>query len=321
MNANALRGHRFERLEQSYAPDQTILYALGLGLGLDPLDQRDLDYLIESRAKILPTFAATLASPGMWIRDPAFGVDFARLVHAEQAMDFHHPLPPSASVVATPHITRLYDRGPGRGAVVIVEREIADATSEVVYASARQTLLLRGDGGFGGPPPPTDVPSSPGRAADDELVVRVSPRAALLYRLSGDRNPLHCDPNVAAQAGFERPILHGLATYGMVGTALMRVFDADLLSLRCRFAGVVYPGDQICFRFWQSRDEVVFTASVGDRVVLDRGVASLAPASCRSAEELPSHREFDRSVRIGDVVHSQAARARNVNGERTLRSP
>ena len=286
----ALLGHRFERLEQSYTADQAILYALGVGLGVDPLDESDLDYLIESRCKTLPTFAATLASPGMWIRDPAFGVDFARLVHAEQAMDFHCPLPPAAKVNATPRVAGLYDRGQGRGAVLVVEREIADADSEVVYATARQTLLLRGDGGFGGPRPPVDVQPRAEGPADHMLAVQTSPRAALVYRLSGDRNPLHYDPAFAAQAGMDRPILHGLATYGMAGRALIRVFEADLLSLRCRFAGIVYPGDHISFRFWKTGGEVRFDASVNDRTVLDRGVARLAivenPAGCTRSTSL-----------------------------------
>ena len=282
LNPDALRDHRFERLEHSYTPDQTILYALGVGLGSDPLAARDLDYLIETRRKVLPTFAATLASPGMWITDSAFGVDFARLVHVEQAMDFHLPLPPSANVCSTPRIAGLFDRGADRGAVLVVERVIADVASKVVYATVRQTLLLRGDGGFGGPPPPIDSLTEPEGPADHEGEVRVSSRAALIYRLSGDRNPLHYDSDFAARAGMKRPILHGLATYGMVGCALIQSFEADLLSLSCRFAGVVYPGDAICFRFWQFADEVRFNARVRDRMVLDRGVARLAPSSNRA---------------------------------------
>ena len=275
LNADALQSHRFERLEQSYMPDQTILYALGVGLGSDPTDEFDLDFLIESRGKILPTYAATLASPGMWIRDPAFGVDFTRLVHSQQAMTFHHRLPASATVCATPRIAGLFDRGSERGAVVVIERQIADAETGIVYATASQTLLLRGDGGFGGAPPPFDAQVLPERRPDREVAIKVSSRAALIYRLSGDRNPLHCEPDFARQAGMERPIMHGLAIYGMAGQAIIRTFGATLESLSCRFAGIVYPGDQLRFQFWIAGSDVKFIASVGERLVLDRGVSRM----------------------------------------------
>ena len=277
INVDELGRHSFAKLEQSYGSDQTIIYALGIGLGQNPLDGSDLDYLIEGSGKVLQTFAATLASPSMWLRDPKFGINFARLVHGEQDMDFSAPLPPAARVTATPRISGIFDRGAGKGALVIVEREIADADSKVIYATARQTLLLRDDGGFGGAPPPTSVAPQPDGPADCEVVVDVSPRAALIYRLSGDRNPLHSDPEFARSAGVERPILHGLATYGMAGRALTRAFGAELSSLRCRFSGIVYPGDQIRFNFWRADSDVRFIASVGERVVLDRGLAVILP--------------------------------------------
>jgi acyl dehydratase len=276
LDAAAILSHRFDPIEQGYSGREAILYALGVGLGSDPLDESDLDYLLEDRAKVLPTFAATLASPGMWIRDRAFGVDFAKLVHAEQAMTFESPLPPAARVVATPRVTGLFDRGQGRGAVLVVERDIADATSGALFARVTQTLLLRGDGGFGGDPPPRSSDAAPGDPPDSEQTLRVSPRAALIYRLSGDLNPLHGDPAFAARAGFQRPILHGLATYGMAARALERQSGGELASLSCRFAGVVYPGDEIRLKTWRATDrEVRFAASVGDRPVLDRGVARL----------------------------------------------
>jgi len=276
IDADAVWNHSFPAIEQTYTARDVVLYALGIGLGQDPLDQGDLDYLIETRTSVLPTFAATLASPGLWIRDPVFGVDFARLVHAEQAMVFHHALPPKTTVVATPRVSALHDRGAGRGAVLVVERDITDVSSGTRYATARQTLLLRGDGGFGGPPTPASrTATPPERVPDAAANIPVSPRAALIYRLSGDWNPLHCDPDFAADAGFARPILHGLASYGMAAHATMRAFDADLASFTCRFAGVVYPGDELAFSFWREGEIVLFTASSAGRTVLDRGVATL----------------------------------------------
>lgn len=272
LNPAALLDYRFAAIEQSYTARDAILYALGIGLGTDPLDRDDLDYLLESRLKLLPTFAATLSSPGMWIRDPALGVDFARLVHVEQDVTFHRALPTSATVSATPRIASLTDRGPGKGAVVVVEREIV--ADDLLLATVRQSLLLRGDGGFGGPPADRAVNLTvPQRPADHRLEVPISPRAALIYRLSGDWNPLHADPDYARSAGFERPILHGLASYGIAGRAIMRATGRTLKRLACRFAGIIVPGDRLDLSLWQESDRILFEASVGERRVLDRGLA------------------------------------------------
>lgn len=277
IQADTLLHHRFDTITQTYAPRDTILYALGIGLGADPLDEGDLDYLLEARARVLPSFAVTLASPGMWIRDPAFGVDFARLVHVEQEALFHCPLPPSGTVTARPRVAGLYDRGAGKGAVLVVEREIVDPDNPgSPYATIRQTLLLRGDGGFGGSPPPAvAVAAPPDRLADHQLAVPISPRAALIYRLVADLNPLHADPAFARKAGFERPILHGLASYGMAGRAVMRATGHGLASLSCRFAGIVMPGDIMTLSLWREGKDAYFQAHVGDRLVLDRGFARL----------------------------------------------
>lgn len=270
-----LLAHRFPELRQDYDARDAILYALGLGLGSDPLDEADLDYLIETRLKLLPTFAVTLASPGMWIRDPSFGVTFTQLVHVEQDAIFHRPLPLSAEVRATPRVASLHDRGPGKGAILVIEREIAEMSREPL-ATVRQTLLLRGDGGYGGQPPDPVAPAAlPSRAPDYQLVIPISRRAALIYRLSGDWNPLHADPASAQAAGFDRPILHGLATYGIAGHAISRATGRALTRLACRFTGIVLPGDELTVAAWIEGDDVRFEAHVGERRVLDRGLAVL----------------------------------------------
>lgn len=277
IQADILRAHEFAPITQDYTQRDTILYALGLGLGADPLDEGDLDYLLETRGRVLPTFAVTLASPGMWIRDPRFGVDFTKLVHMGQEAVFHRPLPLNAKVTATPRIAGLYDRGPGRGAALVVERQVADPDQPAdPFTTIRQTLLLRGDGGFGGPLLPAgDMPPPPGRDPDQGMTVAISPRAALIYRLVADLNPLHADPAFARAAGFDRPILHGLASYGIAGRALMRVTGAGLAALSCRFAGIVMPGDPLRLSLWREGLDVHFQAHVGDRLVLDRGLARL----------------------------------------------
>jgi acyl dehydratase len=269
-----LLAHRFPEIRHRYVERDAILYALGIGLGADPLDQDDLAYLIETKLSVLPTMAVTLASPGMWVRDPALGIDWVRLVHAEQAATFHAALPPSAEVISAARVASLADRGEGKGAVLVLEREIRDAQSAIHYCTLRQTLLLRGDGGYGGPPPaPTAVASPPARAADYRLSALISPRAALIYRLSGDWNPLHADPAVARKAGFDRPILHGLASYGIAGRAVTKAAGVRLGSLAVRFAGVVYPGDTLEFTVWREAGKIFFEGHVGDRRVLDRAYA------------------------------------------------
>src|SRR5271169_4636251 len=253
LQPDRLLTHRFGEISQSYSPRDAILYTLGVGLGQNPCDREDLGYLLETNLRILPTFAVTLASPGMWAAAPEFGVDFAKLVHYEQAAWFHAPLPPAADVVARARVVSLTDRGAGRGAVLVLEREIFDAAGEAHYCTLQQTLLLRGDGGFGGRPPAHTPSLIPDREPDQLAAISSSPRAALIYRLSGDRNPLHADPEFARRAGFERPILHGLASYAMAAVAVARArghSPDQVRALQCRFAGVVFPGDVIDFRIW-----------------------------------------------------------------------
>ena len=271
-----LLNHRFAEIRHSYDRRDAILYALGLGLGEDPCNRGDLRYLLETDLAVLPTFAVTLASPGMWIAAPEFGVDFAKLVHAEQAARFHAPLLPAAEVVGRAKVIALHDRGPGRGAVLVLERSIHGPTG-VLYCTLRQTLLLRGDGGYGGAAPPTAPSLIPDRPADADVRVQVSLRAALIYRLSGDKNPLHIDPDAARRAGFDRPILHGLASYGMAAIAAAGAngrAPVDVTAIQCRFSGVVFPGDLIDFKIWKGEGKAMFQAFVGDRKVLDQGLVS-----------------------------------------------
>ena len=273
---DALLSHDFGKTPHAYAPRDAILYALGIGLGRDPLDETDLAFMDETDLSVLPTYAVTLASPGMWMRDPRFGIDFARLVHMAQEAWFESPLPPAGRIIGTARVHSVSDRGVGKGAVMVVERRIADAQSGALHCRLHQTLLLRGDGGFGGPPPahPTgfDYATEPGQRTS----FATSPRSALIYRLSGDWNPLHLKPDFAARAGFERPILHGLASYGIAGWAVSRALGMDpqaLSRLACRFSGIVTPGDTIDFAIWHENGKAHFRAFVNERKVLDGGTA------------------------------------------------
>jgi acyl dehydratase len=278
IRSDRLLAHGFPDMRQQYAKRDAILYALGVGLGCDPSSATDLDFLLEDRLRVLPTFAVTLGSLGMWIRNPEFGVDFAKLVHYEQAAEFYTLLPPEAEIVSHAHVRSVYDRGEGKGAVVVLEREVRDATREATYCRLSQTLLLRADGGFGGDAPPRRSSIIPEREPDMSTSFAVDPRAALIYRLSGDWNPLHADPNAARRGGFDRPILHGLATYAIAGITVARTLGrspGDIGALDCRFSGVVYPGDALSFKIWRSGEGGVFQAYVGERRVLDQGYLRL----------------------------------------------
>lgn len=278
INPAAILDYDFGAPEQAYDARDVILYALGLGLGGDSLDRGQLQFLDERALAVLPTFAVTLCTPGMWIRDPALGVDFGKLVHSAQLAEFPNPLPPAAHVRGSAKVLSLTDRGEGRGAVLVLERRIADAQTGRLYCRLEQTLLLRGDGGFGGAPAPRTDAALPATAPDGMINIMTSQRAALIYRLSGDWNPLHFDPEFAAQAGFPRPILHGLASYGMAGIAVSRVLGRDaaaIATLACRFSGIVLPGDELTYAVWRDgADSAAFSCHVGDRKVLDCGTIS-----------------------------------------------
>jgi acyl dehydratase len=276
-SAERLLAHTFAPVRHTYAARDVILYALGVGLGQDPLKETDLAFLLEDRLAPLPTFAVTLGSPGLWVKAPELEIDWVRLVHAGQEALFHAPLPPNGDVVGESRIREVADRGAHAGAVVVVERRIKDARTDAPLCTLAQTLLLRGNGGFGGQAPLRARESAPDSPPDFETHASTSSRAALIYRLSGDMNPLHADPSVAARAGFERPILHGLASYGLAGVTVARALGrspAEIASLSTRFAGVVYPGDTLTFSIWRTENGALFRARCGERMALDGGVMS-----------------------------------------------
>jgi acyl dehydratase len=276
-----LRNWDFGEQRQSYDTRDAILYALGVGLPISPGENADLDFLVEDRLRVLPSFAVTLATPGMWPKIPALEVDWVKVLHMAHAARFHRPLPREASVLSRATVTELYDRGADKGGVCILQRQVTDAADGTLYCTIDQTVALRGNGGFDGDQMPKAArPEMPARAPDHVEGVETSERAALIYRLSGDYNPLHADHAVARKAGYDRPILHGLASYGTVCAVVLRAFcgrdPARLQSLSLRFAGVVMPGDRLDFACWKEGGQVLFEAKVGDRVVMDQGVAEIA---------------------------------------------
>jgi acyl dehydratase len=279
-----LRNWPFPEVEQSYAARDSILYALGLGLGADPVDERQLRFVYEEGLRALPTMAAVLAYPGFWIKDPATGVDWKRVLHGEQGLVIHRPLPAAATVTGRTVIDAIVDKGPGRGALLYAHRDVRDKESGELLCSVSSTAFLRGDGGFGGPSGPTrPAHALPDRAPDIAVDLPTLPQAALIYRLSGDYNPLHADPAVAKAAGFPRPILHGLCTYGVAGHALLRELcgydPARLRRMDVRFSAPVFPGETIRTEIWQeSAGRAGFRCRVVERdvVVINNGYAEVA---------------------------------------------
>lgn len=279
-----LMGWKFADSVQSYAKRDTMLYALGLGLGADQNDERQLRYVYEDGLQALPTMAVVLGGSGNWLRDPASGVDYLKVVHGEQWLALHQPLPAEGAVVGRSRIIAVIDKGANKGAVIYVERKLFEQTTGAPLATLTMSTFARGNGGFGGPasgptPPLHAVPEgAPPRSCD--LVTL--PRQALLYRLSGDYNPLHADPRVARAAGFPMPILHGLCTYGVAGHAIIKTccdYDASrLVSLQVRFSAPVFPGETIRTEMWQDGRVVSFRCRVLERdvVVLSNGRAEIA---------------------------------------------
>lgn len=287
MNYEKTKAWRSEPVRHAYTEKDTMLYALGLGVGSDPVDTRHLRYVYEKDLKALPTMAAVLASPGAWMRESELSIDFLRLVHGEQSLVLHAPMPVRATVLGQSRVTRIVDKGEGKGAILHVEKVLTDEADGRLLATVEQVLFLRGDGGFskgaGADEPAERAPALPERAPDVILELPIRPEAALIYRLSGDTNPLHADPEVAQRAGFARPILHGLCTWGRVAHAVIEeACDDDparLSTFRARLSAPVYPGETLVVSLWRENDgRVAFQARVQERdvIVLDQGWATVA---------------------------------------------
>jgi acyl dehydratase len=264
-------------IRQTLRWQDTALYNFSIGLGQDPMDKAQLDFLYEPRLKAMPSMAVVLGYPGFWIRDPGTGVDWVKVVHGEQSLILHKPLPSEGELVGVSRVTGIVDRGAGKGAMVYSSREVRDAAGELL-ATLEMTTFARGDGGFGGPTGPVKAPHpEPEGAPDITLDLPTRPEAAIVYRLNGDLNPLHIDPDIAKAAGFERPILHGLCTFGVVCHALMRSLcdydPARFGRMDLRFSSPVFPGETIRTEIWKQPGGAAFRARVveRDRVVVSNG--------------------------------------------------
>jgi acyl dehydratase len=276
ISLDALKALEIIDMRIAHGERETMLYALSIGMGRDPLDMRELPFVYEGAGlRAVPTMAMVLASTGI-IRKT--GVDFTKILHAEQRLTLHRPVPVAGELLASSRVAAAYDKGTDKGAVLLLETAARSAVDGAPLFTSTMTIMARGDGGFGGPQGPTPEPHQlPTRPPDHTDVFETRPEAALLYRLNGDRNPLHADPDVAARVGFKRPILHGLATYGIACRAVLRTVCDDepdqMHSFDARFSAPVYPGDEIATDIWNDGGVISFRCRVParDAVVLNNG--------------------------------------------------
>ncbi len=259
---------RPEPVTSTHTDKDTMLYALGVGMGLEP---DELKFVYEDGLCAVPTMSVVMgAGSGSIFTDG--GVDLTKTLHGEQRLRVHKPLPAAGTILSSARVLSAIDKGSAKGALLNVEATLSDPVSKEPYCTNIMTIFCRGDGGFGGPSTgglPTHQP--PARAHDKEVALKTRPDQAMLYRLTGDRNPLHVDPKFAKSARFERPIQHGLCTYGFACRAVMRAYcDMDPTRIKAfdvRFASPVYPGETIVTRMWRDNEVVSFECRVAERDV------------------------------------------------------
>ncbi|MGA8652935.1 MAG: MaoC/PaaZ C-terminal domain-containing protein [Xanthobacteraceae bacterium] len=260
-------------VDQFYDAKDCMLYALGVGLGHDPTNEDELAFVYEKNLKVLPTMATIIGHSAALALNPNSGINWLMVVNGEQGFTLQRPLKGEDAIIGRTRIVEVIDKGAGKGALLLTERTITDKASGELIGTVTQTIFCRGDGGFGGPPRETPPPHAiPARAPDAICDLGTRPEMALIYRLSGDYNPLHADPAFANAAGFARPILHGLGTFGVSGHALLKTMcgydPARLVSFTCRFSAPVFPGETIRTEMWRDGDIVSFRARVVERDVI-----------------------------------------------------
>src|SRR5262245_2970189 len=269
--------------EQHLTRRDTMLYALGVGLGADPCDTNQLKFVYEKELEALPTMAIILGYAGNWhAQHPELGITATHTVHGEQGFRILKRLPVEGDLVGKMHVTGVFDKGEGKGALIMTENAVHEKKTGDVVCTLTSTTFARADGGFGGPSGPTkELHSVPETAPQFVCDLPTLPQAALIYRLSGDYNPLHADPAHAQKVGFKMPILHGRGTFGVAGHAILKTLcgydPARFVSMEGRFSSPVYPGETIRTEMWKDGNVVSFKATVPARgvTVLTNGLAEV----------------------------------------------
>lgn len=254
----------------SWTPREVASYNLAVGAASDPMDVVGLQYVDDTAPKTLPSFATVaanfLATEAPKVEFPGVDIDLAKVVHGSQQVRVHRPLPAAGTATMRTRIAEVQDKG--AAAVIIQESETVDETGSPLW-TARSSIFAKGEGGFGGERGRSTRVDLPDRAPDRQITVPTLPQQALLYRLCGDRNPLHSDPGFAKRAGFPRPILHGLCTYGSVCRAVVdEVYGGDTAAIAdysVSFAGIVFPGETLRIDAWEDGSRLLAAVSVVER--------------------------------------------------------
>ena len=276
------RGAKLPDGESSYDKDRVILYHLGIGAGVPATDPKELEYTYEKNLKVLPSFAVIPVFGAVGGGDPIPGLEYnpAMLLHGEQDLELHQVIPTQAEVSSSGRVAAIYDKK--KAAVMVLEMTTRDASGSTLFVN-RFTSFIRGEGGFGGDPGPKAGNLPPERAPDLVVESPTLPQQALLYRLNGDKNPLHADPEFSKLGGFDVPILHGLCSYGVVCKAVVdHALGGDTAKVaryQVRFAGVVYPGETIVTSMWREGEKIVLQAKTKER---DTAVLTNAAITLRS---------------------------------------
>ncbi|MBY0333850.1 MAG: MaoC family dehydratase N-terminal domain-containing protein [Acetobacteraceae bacterium] len=278
INYDHLMNYPIPEVRQTLRWQDVALYNFSIGLAQDPMDEKQLDFVYEPRLKVMPSMPVVMGAPGFWSRNPDTGIDWKQILHGEQGLVLHRPLPTEGTIIGRSRITGLVDRGEGKGALMYSERNVIDERTGETLATLTSTSFMRGNGGFGGPTGPVKQPHpEPTGTPEIVLDLHTRPEQAAVYRLNADLNPLHIDPAIARAAGFPRPILHGLCTFGTVCHALLRALcDYDTArfgGMDLRFTSPVYPGETIRTEIWKEAGGAAFRARVveRDKVVVSNG--------------------------------------------------
>ncbi|MBW1686771.1 MAG: MaoC family dehydratase N-terminal domain-containing protein [Deltaproteobacteria bacterium] len=260
--------------ESGWEVDDVILYHLGVGAGVPPTNPGELEYTYEKNLKVLPSFVvvaggrrrAVISGGGGGLNLPGIEFNLTQLLHGEQDIEIHKTLPTSAETHSSGRVADVFDKG--KAALVITEYETRDEAGDLLF-TVRSSLFIRGEGGFGGPSGPKVGNTPPERDPDGVVESVTLPQQALLYRLSGDKNPLHADPDFAKMAGFDQPIIHGLCSYGIACKAIVdHVLGGDptrVARYQARFAGIGFPGETCLTSYWEEGDKVLLRMDSKER--------------------------------------------------------
>ncbi len=284
MNLDRVLSAQLGPVEHTISERDCMLYALGIGLGMDPADPAHLQFVYEDGLKAFPSQSAVIAHPGDWVTRPELEINWIKMLHGEQAITQHLPLQPGKTYIGNYRVLGVVDKGTEKGSILYHEKTLTDKESGDLTSTVTSSYFMRGDGGCGSsgyePEPLKPVPE---REPDQVVEIPTAPNSAFIYRLSGDYNPIHADPVKAAKAGFEQPILHGLCTFGVATRALLMTCcnnqpeHLDFVGLR--FSKPVYPGETIAVSIWDEGSGAIrFAASAHERNarVLDQGSARIS---------------------------------------------